>query len=44
MVGHSATTLLVTAALSHTFVIGMQTMDVGHVPMTSATSAISTFV
>src|SRR4029078_1464554 len=43
-VGRSATTLLVAAALSHTFVIGMQTMEVGHVPMTGATSAISTFV
>ncbi len=32
------------AALSHTFVIGMVTMEVGHVPVTSATSAISTFV
>ena len=44
MVGRSATTLLVAAALTHTFVIGMQTMEVGHVPMTGATSAISTFV
>jgi len=44
MVGRSATTLLVAAALTHTFVIGMQTMEAGHVPMTGATSAISTFV
>ncbi len=43
-VGRSATTLLVAAALSHTFVIGMQTMEVGHVPVAGATSAISTFV
>src|SRR5215213_7897351 len=43
-VGRSATTLLVAAALSHTFVIGMQTMEAGHVPVTGATSAISTFV
>jgi hypothetical protein len=43
VVGRSATTLLVAAALSHTFVIGMQTMEAGHVPMTWATSAISTF-
>ena len=43
-VGRSATTLLVAAALSHTFVIGMQTMEVGHVPVTDATTAISTFV
>ena len=42
--GRSATTLLVAAALSHTFVIGMQTMAVGHVPVAGATSAISTFV
>ncbi len=44
VLGRSATTLLVAAALSHTFVIGMQTMEVGHVPVASATSAISTFV
>ena len=42
--GRSATTLLVAAALSHTFVIGMQTMAIGHVPVAGATSAISTFV
>jgi ABC-type transport system involved in cytochrome c biogenesis permease subunit len=44
VVGRSATTLLVAAALAHTFVIGMQTMEVGHVPVAGATSAISTFV
>jgi ABC-type transport system involved in cytochrome c biogenesis permease subunit len=44
VVGRSATTLLVAAALSHTFVIGMQTMEIGHVPVGGATSAISTFV
>src|SRR5713226_6324745 len=44
VLGRSATTLLVAAALSHTFVIGMQTMEVGHVPVASATPAISTFV
>src|SRR3979411_1264344 len=44
VLGRSATTLLVAAALSHTFVIGMKTMEVGHVPVASATSAISTFV
>ena len=43
-VGRTATTLLVAGALAHTFVIGMQTMEVGHVPVTGATSAISTFV
>src|SRR5437899_3407289 len=43
-VGRTATTLLVAAALAHTFVIGMQTMEVGDVPVAGATSAISTFV
>jgi ABC-type transport system involved in cytochrome c biogenesis permease subunit len=43
-VGRWATTLLVAAALVHTFVIGMRTMEVGHVPVAGATSAISTFV
>ena len=44
VVGRAATTLLVAGALAHTFVIGMQTMAAGHVPLTGATSAISTFV
>src|SRR4051794_10840168 len=44
VVGRSATTLLVAAALTHTFVIGMQTMEAGHIPVAGATSAISTFV
>ena len=43
-VGRAATTLLVAGALAHTFVIGMQTMEVGHVPVTNASSAISSFV
>jgi ABC-type transport system involved in cytochrome c biogenesis permease subunit len=43
-VGRTATTLLVAAALAHTFVIGMLTMEIGHVPVAGATSAISTFV
>ena len=43
-IGRAATTLLVAGALSHTFVIGMQTMEVGHVPVAGATSAIGTFV
>jgi ABC-type transport system involved in cytochrome c biogenesis permease subunit len=43
-VGRSATTLLVFAALAHTFVVGMQTMEVDHVPVAGPTSAISTFV
>ena len=37
VVGRTATTLLVAAALSHTFVIGMQTMAIGHVPVAGAT-------
>src|SRR5437899_5362865 len=43
-VGRTATTLLVFAVLAHTFVIGMQTMEVGEIPVGGATSAISTFV
>jgi ABC-type transport system involved in cytochrome c biogenesis permease subunit len=43
-VGRAATTLMVAGALAHTFVIGMQTMEVGHVPVTNTSSAISTFV
>lgn len=43
-VGRSATTLLVAAALVQTFAIGMETMKIGHVPVTDPTSAISTFV
>ena len=35
-VGRTATTLLVAAALAHTFVIGMQTMEAGHVPVAGA--------
>jgi ABC-type uncharacterized transport system permease subunit len=42
--GRLATTLLVGGALAHTFVIGMQTMEVGHVPFAGTTPAISTFV
>jgi len=43
-VGQSATTLLVAGVLAHTFVIGMQTMEVGHLPINTASTAISTFV
>jgi ABC-type transport system involved in cytochrome c biogenesis permease subunit len=42
--GRAATALLVAATLLHTFVIGMQTMEAGHVPFAGATQAISTFV
>jgi ABC-type transport system involved in cytochrome c biogenesis permease subunit len=44
MVGRSATTILVAAVLAHTFVIGMETMESGQVPVGDATSAISMFV
>ncbi|HEY2149469.1 MAG TPA: cytochrome c biogenesis protein CcsA [Vicinamibacterales bacterium] len=44
LLGRTATTLLVAATLAHTFAIGMQTMEFGHVPVAGATSAISTFV
>lgn len=42
--GRAATTLLGTGALAHTFVIGMQTVEVGHVPFAGTSQAISTFV
>jgi ABC-type transport system involved in cytochrome c biogenesis permease subunit len=44
MVGQVATTLLLGAALVHTFAIGMQTMEVRHVPFANPSRAISTFV
>ena len=37
-VGRAATTILVAAALAHTFVIGMLTMETGNVPVSGATS------
>ena len=43
-VGRMATTLLLLAALSHTFVIGMQTMEVRHLPFASRSAAVSSFV
>ncbi len=42
--GRAATTLLIFGALVHTFVIGMQTMEVRHVPFTNPSRAISSFV
>ena len=42
--GRVATTLLACGAFAHTFVIGMQTMEVRHIPFANASSAISTFV
>jgi len=43
-IGRLATTLLILAALTHTFVIGMQTMEVRHVPFANPSRAVSTFV
>jgi ABC-type transport system involved in cytochrome c biogenesis permease subunit len=43
-VGRVATTLLLFAVMAHTFVIGMQTMEVRHVPFANPSRAISTFV
>ena len=42
--GRVATITLVFGALVHTFVIGMQTMQVGHIPFVGTTGAISAFV
>ncbi len=42
--GRLATTVLALGAVLHTFVMGMQTMAAGHVPIADTTSAISTFV
>jgi ABC-type transport system involved in cytochrome c biogenesis permease subunit len=42
--GRAATAFLVGGTLIHTFVVGMQTMEAGHVPFAGATQAISTFV
>jgi hypothetical protein len=39
-VGRAATTLLGLGTLSHTFVIGMETMQAGQIPIGDATSAI----
>ena len=43
-IGRAATTVLLFAALVHTFFIGMRTIEIGHVPFATASSAISTFV
>jgi ABC-type transport system involved in cytochrome c biogenesis permease subunit len=44
VVGRAANGLLVAAAFAHTFIIGMETMQYGHVPVAGASPAISTFV
>ncbi len=43
-IGRLATTTLAAAALIHTFVIGMQTVQVGHLPFAGTEAAISAFV
>lgn len=43
-VGQAATALLATAAIAHTFLIGMETMALGHVPFAGTTGAVSVFV
>ena len=43
-VGRAATASLLVAALAHTFLIGMQTMEVHHIPLASLPTAVSTFV
>jgi ABC-type transport system involved in cytochrome c biogenesis permease subunit len=43
-IGRAATTILLFAALAHTFTIGMETMAVRHMPVADASAAISTFV
>ena len=40
-VGRAATTLLLLGALTHTFAIGMQTMEVRHVPFANPSRAVS---
>jgi ABC-type transport system involved in cytochrome c biogenesis permease subunit len=43
-IGRTGSATLAVGALAHTFVIGMQTMAAGHVPIAGTTQAISTFV
>jgi ABC-type transport system involved in cytochrome c biogenesis permease subunit len=42
--GRAATALLAAGVLSHTFLIGMQTVQAGHAPLVGTTAAISAFV
>ena len=42
--GRTATALLGTAVLAHTFLIGMQTMEAGYAPLVGTTAAVSAFV
>jgi ABC-type transport system involved in cytochrome c biogenesis permease subunit len=43
-VGRTATTVLLLGVLAHTFVIGMQTREVRHVPFSNTSAAVSSFV
>jgi ABC-type transport system involved in cytochrome c biogenesis permease subunit len=43
-IGRAATTLLLFGVLVHTFVIGMQTMEVRHLPFANFSRAVSSFV
>jgi ABC-type transport system involved in cytochrome c biogenesis permease subunit len=43
-IGRLATGLLAAALLGHTFIIGMQTVHVGHAPLVGTTAAVSAFV
>jgi ABC-type transport system involved in cytochrome c biogenesis permease subunit len=42
--GRASTALLAAAALTHTFVIGMLTMEAGYPPLVGTTAAVSAFV
>jgi ABC-type transport system involved in cytochrome c biogenesis permease subunit len=43
-IGRLATGLLGGAVVAHTFIIGMQTVQVGHAPLVGTTAAVSAFV
>src|SRR5258705_4702416 len=42
--GRTATALLGSAVLAHTFLIGMQTMEAGYAPLVGTTAAVSAVV
>src|ERR1044071_2899850 len=42
--GRVAAALLAAAVLTHTFLIGMETMDAGYAPLVGTTAAVSAFV
>ena len=42
--GRCSTLMLVGASLTHTFVIGMHTMQVGHIPVVGTTGSFSVLV